>query len=145
MMIPAINSPLDPGVSSLPCWITRCQLKRSGDLVPEGSRWGSHCSRMKWAWNNQRKTCIIRIYTVHTWVICFTVLYHFFWTLALWIGVWSPSPCADAQKKSWGWHRIQPASPAGESPRRGGHGSVWWWSVAVFRRLTLVMMITNPS
>lgn len=25
--------PLDPGVSSLPCWITRCQLKRSGDLV----------------------------------------------------------------------------------------------------------------
>lgn len=28
---------VDPGVSSLPCWITRCQLKRSGDLVPEGS------------------------------------------------------------------------------------------------------------
>ena len=24
---------VDPGVSSLPCWITRCQLKRSGDLV----------------------------------------------------------------------------------------------------------------
>lgn len=48
-----------------------------GDLVPEGSRWGSHCSQwMKWGWNNQRKTRVIR-YILELYALLYYTI--FFW------------------------------------------------------------------